>query len=198
MKKMIPLGLALFSVILFVGLIFKNEQHLKQSESIFIHLQPVDPRSLIQGDYMALNYQLNLTDLPKQGNRTYIPMNETVIQNKATILAYVELDAQHRVIKTSFDPRLLEMNPKTTHRIFLKNPTNRLDTLYPASRSFLFAEGLAECYQVAQYAEFKVDQQGHTILASLRGEHLQDLGCEKHKKWWSDDLPMRMHKDQIQ
>ena len=56
--------------------------------------------------------------------------------------------------------------------------------MYPASNSFLFAEGLAECYQAAQYAEFKVDEKGNPLLASLRGEDLKDLACEDRKKWW--------------
>ncbi len=56
MKKIIPLCLALMSIVLFLGIIFKNEQHLKNSQSIYVRLQPVDPRSFIQGDYMALRY----------------------------------------------------------------------------------------------------------------------------------------------
>ena len=58
MKRMIPLALALLSIAVFLGLIFKNEWHLNNSQTMYVHLQPVDPRSIIQGDYMALNYQL--------------------------------------------------------------------------------------------------------------------------------------------
>ena len=41
----------------------KNEWQLHQSKSIFIKLKPVDPRSILQGDYMALAYELNLQSL---------------------------------------------------------------------------------------------------------------------------------------
>ncbi|MEG0132232.1 MAG: GDYXXLXY protein, partial [Acinetobacter sp.] len=64
-----------------------------------------------------------------------------------------------------------------------QNPNNRYTMLYPASKSFLFAEGLAECYQQAEYAEFKVDEQGNAILNALKGNQLQDLGCEKQVHW---------------
>ncbi|MDV2470078.1 GDYXXLXY domain-containing protein [Acinetobacter chinensis] len=185
MKKNIPLVIAILSVVFFLGLILKNEQHLKHSDSIYIQLAPVDPRSLIQGDYMVLNYDLSFYDVAVQKGRPHIPMNATAIKNKSSVVAYVALDAQRRVVKTSLDPQLLEMYPSVSHRIVLKNPDNRLDRLYPASNSFLFAEGLAECYQAAQYAEFKVDEKGNAILASLRGEGLKDLACEKRKKWWS-------------
>lgn len=195
MKKNIPIILAVLSVVFFIGLILKNEQHLKHSDSIFIRLAPVDPRSLIQGDYMALNYDLSFAGLPVQNSQIDIPTSVTVIQNKPKLMAYLILDSQRRVVKTSFDPRLLEMYLKSSHRLVLKNPSNRLNALYPASNSFLFAEGLAECYQAAQYAEFKVDEKGNPLLASLRGEDLKDLACEDRKKWWRGNLPVLMHKD---
>ena len=59
MKKFLPLILAGFSILLFVGLILKHEHHLANSQSIFVELAPVDPRSILQGDYMALNYELH-------------------------------------------------------------------------------------------------------------------------------------------
>src|SRR5690606_27242312 len=58
MKKFLALPLSIFSIALFVGLILQHEWHLAKSESIFVELAPVDPRSILQGDYMALNYQL--------------------------------------------------------------------------------------------------------------------------------------------
>ena len=41
----------------------ENEWHLHHSKSIFIELKPVDPRSILQGDYMALAYELHLQSL---------------------------------------------------------------------------------------------------------------------------------------
>ncbi|WP_351125065.1 GDYXXLXY domain-containing protein, partial [Shewanella sp. T24-MNA-CIBAN-0130] len=38
--------------------IFQQEQLLANGEIILFELAPVDPRSLMQGDYMALNYDI--------------------------------------------------------------------------------------------------------------------------------------------
>ncbi len=111
MKKMIPFGLALLSIAVFLGLISKNEWHLKHSQSIYVRLQPVDPRSMLQGDYMRLNYQLYFA--PQNsilGNTTEQNTNQQnisqedhifsgnhfdqIIQNKSSIVTYVELDPQ--------------------------------------------------------------------------------------------------------
>lgn len=196
MKKMIPLCLALLSIAVFLSLIFKNEWHLKHSQSIYVRLQPVDPRSILQGDYMRLNYQLyfapqnsNLENTTEQNtNQQNINQEDhifsghyfdQIIQNKSSIVTYVELDPQRRVIHTSFEP----LQNVQIQRLVLQNPNNRYTMLYPASKSFLFAEGLAECYQQAEYAEFKVDERGNAILTALKGNQLQDLGCEKQAHW---------------
>ena len=197
MKKMIPLCLALLSIAVFLSLIFKNEWHLKHSQSIYVRLQPVDPRSILQGDYMRLNYQLyfapqnsNLENTTEQNtNQQNINQEDhifsghyfdQIIQNKSSIVTYVELDPQRRVIHTSFEP----LQNVQVQRLVLQNPNNRYTMLYPASKSFLFAEGLAECYQQAEYAEFKVDEQGNAILTALKGDQLQDLGCEAKRDWF--------------
>lgn len=197
MKKIIPLCLALLSIAVFLGLIFKNEWHLKHSQSIYVRLQPVDPRSILQGDYMRLNYQLyfapqnSILENTDQQNTNQQNINQEdhifsghyfdqIIQNKSSIVTYVELDPQRRVIHTSFEP----LKNVQIQRLVLQNPNNRYTMLYPASKSFLFAEGLADCYQQAKYAEFKVDQQGNAILTALKGEQLQDLGCEAKRRWF--------------
>ena len=55
-KTILPLVLALLSIVIFVLMIVKNEHHLNNAQSVYVRLQPVDPRSILQGDYMALNY----------------------------------------------------------------------------------------------------------------------------------------------
>ncbi|MCL1046465.1 GDYXXLXY domain-containing protein [Shewanella electrodiphila] len=39
--------------------IFQKEQHIRHGELIYLELAPVDPRSLMQGDYMALRFQMS-------------------------------------------------------------------------------------------------------------------------------------------
>ena len=53
------LGLAAWSVLGF-------ETLLRQGRTVYLELAPVDPRSLMQGDYMALSYQLEREIAPTQ------------------------------------------------------------------------------------------------------------------------------------
>lgn len=166
-KKMIILLVS--CLVILTMLILKNEKHLQQSKSIFIALEPVDPRSLLQGDYMLLRYNLQWSAEKNLENQ---------IQNRRKFLAYVQLDENNQVIKTQLNDQI-GFKP-----LWLTNPNNQLAQLYPAANSFLFAEGLAHCYADAQYAELKVNQRGEVMLFDLRGENLQPLNCKQQKKWW--------------
>jgi uncharacterized membrane-anchored protein len=39
--------------------IWDKEQALRHGETVYLELAPVDPRSLMQGDYMVLNYAIS-------------------------------------------------------------------------------------------------------------------------------------------
>lgn len=188
MKKMIPLWLAAFSIALFLIMIGRHEWHLAHSDSIYVKLKPVDPRSILQGDYMALNYELYLAEQPPAMEliEDHLPSDaeKAYFYNQSSILSYVQLDAQRRVIQTRFDPQLLNDYPGASAKLVLRNPHNTFEGLYPAARSFLFAEGLEPCYRNAQFAELKVRENGQPLLVNLVGENLKALNCEQQNDWW--------------
>lgn len=80
----------------------KNEWHLHHSKSIFIELKPVDPRSILQGDYMALAYELHLQSLKALAGSEGEAL-EQVIFNRSSVPAKVILDSQNRVVRTILD-----------------------------------------------------------------------------------------------
>jgi len=184
MKKFLPLHLAIFSIALFCGLIAQHEWHLRDSQSIYVELAPVDPRSILQGDYMMLNYDLHFSALAAE-NRLERPESEANIQdfeNQSRILSYVQLDEKGRVVKTSFDRSALDQ-PRSA-QLILKNPQNTFEGLYPATNSFMFAEGLEPCYRDAKFAELKLKENGEALLADLVDQNLKSLNCENRKSWW--------------
>ncbi len=186
MKKLFPLILAGFSILIFMGLILKHENHLANSQSIFVELAPVDPRSILQGDYMRLNYELyfdtGVDDAEALQNWKILAL-EKHIQNKAHPLSFVLLDEQRRVIQTRFDDNFIKADSQTSLRLVLKNPSNQLQNLYPAANSFMFAEGLEPCYSKAKYAEIKVKENGLALLVDLVDQNLKPLNCENSKNW---------------
>ncbi|MEY4484068.1 MAG: hypothetical protein RL693_1520, partial [Verrucomicrobiota bacterium] len=50
-------------------LIFQKEQTLANGRQVFLKLAPVDPRSLMQGDYMSLRYEIARKFEPEKINK---------------------------------------------------------------------------------------------------------------------------------
>ena len=149
------------TLLVLIGLIVKHQWHLTHAKSIFVELVPVDPRSILQGDYMALRYNLVL----RAGGLGQF-------ENSGHVLSYVQLDQQQRIRLTTLTPQA-QAQP-----LWLKNPTNQVQDLYPAANSFLFAEGLADCYAQATHAELKVNAEGRAMLVNLTADDLQPLNCQ--------------------
>lgn len=147
------LGVALLLVLL-NGSIFHKERIQRDGELVYLQLAPVDPRSLIQGDYMALRFQLveqmgHLNGL--EGDINQVP---------------VVLDAQ-RVASLDQDPSAAGL--KLRYRI-------RNGQIWLGTNAFFFEEGRAERYAKARYGEFRVDREtGEAVLVGLRDAQLLAL-----------------------
>ena len=204
MNRFLPLVFAIIAFVVFGVIILKHERHIAQGDDIYIKLTPVDPRSLIQGDYMQIAYDFHWA-LPKsdesitstasadevitsddtlwQQQEDYFDAHRHHYKGKSRITIWVVLDDRKRVIKSTFDKSELSTTEQSSARpLVIKNPRDYHRLFYAAASSFMFAEGLADCYANAQYAHQRTDTQGNPILIGLVDDELQSLACEKKAK----------------
>jgi len=139
---------ALFSLALLNWAIFEREQVREHGETVYLKLAPVDPRSLMQGDYMALRY-----DIARQVDRDQLdPVSGRLI---------MQLDAQNIASFSRVDDgRDLDANER-----YLRYK-NRHGARF-GLESFFFQEGQAERYADAEYAEIKLTSDGSALLVDL-------------------------------
>ena len=157
-RIIILIGLLLV-VSVFSYSVWKKEQILTQGEDILIHLAPVDPRSLMQGDYMILNY-----DIPR--------IIEVAADGQLEGMLVYTLD-EHNVVtfKRVAQPNdSLSANEKRLHF------RNRRRGIQVGANSFFFQEGKAKTFEAAKYGELRVDGNGHSVLVALRDGDLKQLG----------------------
>lgn len=146
--------------------IWQKQQIVDDGQIILLKLAPVDPRSLMQGDYMILRYDLadQLADpLVEQRNQ---PTGQ--LPPKGQLL--IEQDAQHVVTQA----QLYRGQPLQAGQ-YLLNYRHKNGQIWLGAESFFFQEGFAAAYQVAQYAELRVDHQGHSVLVGLYDAKLQPI-----------------------
>ena len=139
--------------------ILQNERLVAQGEPIFLELGPRDPRSLIQGDYMALRYQL-AQDLEAQ---------EDLLRRGYAVIRLDEQNIAH--FARLYDPQ----TPLAENERLLKYRQRSTD-VWLGAESFFFQEGQADLYEEARYAELRITPAGESILIGLRGPELEALG----------------------
>ena len=151
MKKHINLGMAVVIVAVFIFGITQKEKLIAEGEVVYLALAPVDPRSIMQGDYMRLRYAIESQRI-QSGDASSgflrLKLDEKKIAEFVNFDDGQTLGAQEIRFKYS----------KTRNRI----------NLLPDS--FLFQEGLRTTYAVAKYGIFRVSGDEHLLVGLADGD----------------------------
>ena len=159
LRALIALGALLVLGAMNMAIVGK-EQIRRSGEVVYLPLAPVDPRSLIQGDYMALRFALT-ADIERREAADQRGAREGVVA-----FASVALDDQ-RVARLAGDGAAPTL--KLRYRI-------RHGQVWLGTNAFFFEEGTAERYNGARYGEFRVDREsGEAVLVGLRDARLAAL-----------------------
>lgn len=151
------------------GAIWQKERHLAEGDIVYLVLAPLDPRSLMQGDYMALNFALS-----NQIQSTLFQQDEA-LQNEphkaANGYVVVRLDDRRIAHFQRLDDGTSLRDDERRLRYRLRNGQVRF-----ATNAFFFQEGHAEYYESASYGQFRINPQGEPLMVSLHDGELTELG----------------------
>lgn len=141
-------------LVLFNSSVFSKEKLLTDGDLILLELAPVDPRSLMQGDYMRLRYAItndihDRDNLPKRG------------------YCVISLDANGVAIRKRFQKEVTPLHEGE----YLINYTAEGWPVNIGAESYFFQEGDAEKYEQGKYGGVKVDAEGNSLLIGLYDEH---------------------------
>lgn len=143
--------------------VLQKEQLLKDGQLILFRLAPVDPRSLMQGDYMVLNYEItqNIAELRRV---------EGELQKRGYVVFSLD---QHQVAHYI---RIQDGSiPLNSSEYLIKYTSPNGYNVRLGAESYFFQEGHAQRYEQAKYGGLKVDVQGNSVLAGLYNEEFQKI-----------------------
>ncbi|NBD14161.1 MULTISPECIES: GDYXXLXY domain-containing protein [Corallococcus] len=145
-------------------LVVQKETVLAQGQPVLLRLAPVDPRSLIQGDYMVLDYAINQgwregREEPQEDGNIVLHLNE---HNVGEFVRY-------ETPGTPLAPGEVRLHFR------IRNSQMRL-----GAEAFFFQEGHAERFAKARYGELRVMDNGSSVLVGLRDENYELLGSNVH------------------
>jgi uncharacterized membrane-anchored protein len=150
-------GLATVAVLVAMNfMILQKEGVLRSGTRMYLRLAPRDPRSLMQGDYMALNYEMTNAfrrDPPRSDGHLVVTLDPNGV---ATFVRF------HDRTPFAAGERLLRYRSRGQVRL--------------GAESFFFQEGHADLYANARYGELRVAPSGDSVLVGLADEKLKRLG----------------------
>ena len=168
MQSKIVIGMLLVILAVMNFSIVSKEQHLKQGDTVYLKLAPVDPRSLMQGDYMALRF-----DAADQLYNALQSSSNKALKSTHDGQIVVKLDDN----KVGTFQRIYQGKPLQENELLL-NYRVRDDNIKFATNAFFFEEGTAELYEQARYGEFKVSEKGELLLNAMFTEQLTEIKVE--------------------
>ena len=134
--------------------IYGKERVIRSGETIYLELAPVDPRSLMQGDYMALRFRLadDLQAWRAVGDRERLRSAPLAIDGRSVATLAQgggALDIAFRI---------------------------RGGAVWLGTNAYFFTEGTGDRYGAARYGEFRIDPAtGEAVLVGLRDAELNAL-----------------------
>ena len=151
------LGLALVLVVMTRNII-KYENHLATGDTVLLALAPVDPRGLMQGDYMTLSYALE-RDVFAALNKD--PGSYPINEQGYVIVALDQHNVGQFKRLAANQPRNLASNEMALH-YRIRNGVMQL-----ATNAFFFQEGHGEAFEAAEYGLFRINDKGEPLLTNL-------------------------------
>nr|WP_294948729.1 GDYXXLXY domain-containing protein [uncultured Mucilaginibacter sp.] len=151
----------LLSLLLLVGYfnwsIAAKEKTLAKGRLVLLKLAPVDPRSIMQGDYMSLNYEINNvtphTELSKRG------------------YCIVTLDTNGVAKRQRFQDDLKSLKSGEYALKYFTNGNQYFTSIHIGAESYFFEEGQGKRFEAAKYGGLKIDNAGNSVLEGLYDEH---------------------------
>ncbi|RDY59794.1 GDYXXLXY domain-containing protein [Flagellimonas nanhaiensis] len=154
--------LILANLLLLLGLfnysIIKKERILSSGDLVLLELAPVDPRSLMQGDYMRLRYAISQNTA-----------DDRVLKRGFCV---VKLNAKGIGEKVRLQK---ENTPKNANELLIEYTAGRWGSINVGAESYFFQEGEGEKYENAKYGGIKVDDKGNSVLVGLYDADLKKI-----------------------
>ncbi len=136
--------------------ILGKQRILDEGRPVLLRLAPVDPRSLMQGDFMRLRY-----------DPAAYPDREIVesLPWRGTVVLALDADGVGRFARLDDGSSLRAGEIRLAYKL-----RGRGGAMRYGADSFFFQEGEADRYGEADYGVLRVDDDGNSVLAGLADE----------------------------
>lgn len=154
---LVPIAVVLCLLVVNTG-IWQKEAVIANGRTVLVELAPVDPRSLAQGDYMALNFRLPAVAAEPRPSDLPPHVVVQVDERGVALPLRIELAGEEAPVLAPGELRI-EMTAKDGRWVLVTD-------------AWFFKEGDAERFAEARYGEFRITADGDAVLVGLRDTRL--------------------------
>lgn len=158
-------------LVLFAWSVVQKERLLASGDQIILALRPVDPRSLMQGDYMILRLAIE-NDIR---NSLYGLSGEDRALAKGVAVVEIEQGKPARFKRLDNGSSLAAGEKRLVFR-------GLEGEIQVSSGAFFFQEGHGKAYEKARFALLRVDDSGNSLITSLLDERMEIIRPELEEK----------------
>jgi uncharacterized membrane-anchored protein len=166
-KKILIITGAILVLFLTNAFIYQKEEQRNNGRLALLRIAPIDPRSLAQGDYIRLSY-----DIAREAPRVERERDGGSAQPEGGFMI-VKPDGDGIVHFVRLDDGA-DLAPDELRLAY----TFREGRVSFGADAYFFQEGLADIYQKARYAEVRITLDGDCILLDLFDENFVPMGME--------------------
>ena len=158
-------GVLMLILVLVNGLVISKEHLLANGELVLLELAPRDPRSILQGDYMALRYRIanqisSSSDTLTEDGYVVVALDDN---NVASFIDIYESGSP-----LGSNERLLQYR-------------KRNGIVNIAANAYFFQERHGKYYSTARYGEVRASDAGDSVLTGLRDAEFRKLKPEENR-----------------
>ncbi len=162
-------------------MIWQKEKLRTNGTTVLLKLAPVDPRSLIQGDYMILDYaiarKLDYAIARKlAGKKRVRAKKKEKVPKDGHIVITLDKNRVGKFMRIHRGKQKLKKGELLFRYRFRKGRWRI------GANAFFFQEGHAKYYNKARYGEYRVTPSGDSLLIGLRSPDFKIIKAPKTKR----------------
>lgn len=153
-------------LLFFAFSVHQKEKLLASGHRVILAMRPLDPRSLMQGDYMTL-----FLDLENDINRKRFEQPEkdkSLHDSKGTIIAAPDKDGIFHFVRFDHGETLKKQEVRLLYRI-------KKQGAQIGPGAFFFQEGQGKSFEKARFVELRADKNGEVLFTRLLDENRQHI-----------------------
>lgn len=160
--KALALAFALLILALFNYQVFQKEHTLKKGKLVFLELAPIDPTSLLQGDYMGLRYAIT----------TELQYNDS-LPKRGFLVVRADEKGVGKLLRYQEDKQNLKQG-EILVKYFQKDFRINI-----GAESFFFQQGKGYALDSAEFGALRVDPSGSSLLFGLADKNLKIIDLSR-------------------